>query len=505
VYRAFIQTGKLVNVTVTDHYTDTKAGWTQILTGYRWWRTGVFQNQIWFHSIPRGYTIPERLEQIYGPDQIATAFITGKLNQMEMEDGTGTAAIGSPFAIYSNQALYANLPSQLDFLNVGDLSQDRGADVVGPLVLQFLANNIHNRFFGFFHFSDPDHIGHQYGENSIQYENGIETCDYWLGQIVSKLNSLGLSQNTLIYITSDHGFDEGAYAHLNAPYVFLATNDNNVIRDGDEVDIAPTVYYGLGLWNQSFNPTLDGYPLQLSLSATEEQHRQAVLKDTANLPAPSVRITDSGSGIETISFSASDNNLAAVLLLVDNKLKADGQWIWITDGETVTASGSYRIITTEYASGEHSVKIFAFDEHGANNGGLGNDPVYGGYPSINTVYFEVGEQSAPSNVQINPPPSPNTIPHATPTLAFASPTPKPTSTPDSSLSPGTTDSSQRTLSSSDQSIYINLTNIAFLTIVSIIVALTIVVYARNRKRQARATPACLSGRDLRTLFFWFYF
>ena len=291
----FIQTGKLVNISVSDHHTDTKAGWTQILTGYRWWKTGVFGNSYWFQSIPKGYTIPERLENIYGSNQIATAFITGKLNQMEIEDLTGTAAVGSPFAQYSNQALYANLPSQLDVVSVGDLAEDRNADVVGPMDLQFIENNTNNRFFGFFHFSDPDHIGHQYGENSIQYENAIKTCDYWLGQILNTLNNTGLTQKTLIYITADHGFDEGLKTHSNAPYVFLATNDNNVMRNGDEVDVAATIYYGLGLWNQSFNPALDGTPLQLNLTATEEQQRQAILSDTDVIPIPSVSISDNGS------------------------------------------------------------------------------------------------------------------------------------------------------------------------------------------------------------------
>ena len=194
---------------------------------------------------------------------------------MEILDATGTAAVGSPFAQYSNQALYANLPSQVDVVSVGDLAEDRGAEVVGPMDLQFIQNNTNNRFFGFFHFSDPDFIGHQYGENSIQYEAAIETCDYWLGQILNTLNNNGLTQKTLIYITADHGFDEGLKGHSNAPYIFLATNDNNVMRNGDEVDVAPTVYYGLGLWNQSFSPALDGVPLQLNLTSVENQHRQA--------------------------------------------------------------------------------------------------------------------------------------------------------------------------------------------------------------------------------------
>ena len=418
---AFVQTGKLVNITVSDHYTDTKAGWTQILTGYKWWKTGVFSNHIWFHSIPKGYTIPERLENIFGSNQIATAFITGKLNQMEIDDGTGTAAVGNTFATYSNEALYANLPSQLDVVSVGDLAEDRYANVTGPLMLQFLQSNVNNRFFAFFHFSDPDHLGHLFGENSPEYSAGIETCDSWLGQILNSLNTLGLSQKTLIYITADHGFDEGGFNHMNAPYVFLATNDNNVTRNGDEVDIAPTVYYGLDLWNQSFNPALDGYPLQLPLPVAEDQHRQSVLNDTDNLLKPLISIADTGHNQKTLYFNATDSDLASVFLLIDNTLKTDVQLTWNTTG-TVTASGSYTLDTASLTPGTHNVQILAFDEHAANNGGPGNIPTNGGSPSTNGLDFTVATTATPSSTPMpsqspTEVPSPSLSPSATATPA----------------------------------------------------------------------------------------
>jgi hypothetical protein len=252
-----------------------------------------------------------------------------------------------------------------------------------------LENNAYNHFFAFFHLSDPDHIGHMYGENSVEYEQGIEACDYWLGEIVSKLNTLGVAKDTLIYITADHGFDEGSVWHSNAPYIFLATNDKNVIRNGDEVDVAPTVYYGLGLWNYSFSPPLDGYPLQVNLPASEAEHRQAVLADTANIATPTMSIADNGTGQKTVTFSASDNNLAAVLIIVDGSLKTSGPWTWNrTDGK-VTASGSYIITTSGLSPGTHNVKILAYDEHGANNGGPGRNPADGGDPSKSSMDFVV--------------------------------------------------------------------------------------------------------------------
>jgi hypothetical protein len=418
---AYVLTNKFYNVTVSDHYTDTKAGWTQILTGYKWWRTGVYQNSNWFNAVPRGYTIPERLENIYGSTQISTAFIAGKLNQMEIEDGTGTTAVGSPFAVYSNQALYDNLPSQLDFVSVGDLAEDRDAGVVGPLMLDFLQNNSNTRFFAFFHFSDPDHIGHIYGENSIQYEQAIETCDLWLGKILNELNTLGLTQKTLLYITADHGYDEGGFGHQNAPDIFLATNDQNVIRNGDQVDIAPTVYYGLGLWNQSFSPALDGYPMQISLPETEAQHRIAVLADKTPLQQPSISITDTGVNRKTVTFRGTDGNLATVLLVIDSRLRTDVSLNWNYTGP-ITASGSYDINTTNLSEGLHSVKILSFDEHGANNGGI-DKPSSGGWPASASVDFYVGTQPTVT------PPIDNTG-HTNPTSSHVpSKSPPPTSSP----------------------------------------------------------------------------
>ena len=55
-----INEGKLVDITVTSGATDTKAGWTQILTGYRPEVTGVYSNSR-FRDVPAGYSIFERL------------------------------------------------------------------------------------------------------------------------------------------------------------------------------------------------------------------------------------------------------------------------------------------------------------------------------------------------------------------------------------------------------------------------------------------------------------
>jgi hypothetical protein len=414
--QSIINDGQIVNVTVSDHRTDTKSGWTQILTGYRWWRTGVFNNVYWFHSIPRGYTIPERAESYFGSDNVATGHITGKMGHMEVINGSSTAATG----IFTHEAIYSNIPSQVDVCNVGD----RNATIVGPLALQFIENYSRTQFFGFFHFSDPDTAGHTQpsgGENSPLYENAIMRCDNWLGQIQNKLAALNLTQNTLVYVTADHGFDEGGYSHNFAPYISLVTNDKRVTRNGDQIDVAPTAYYGLGMWGKTFEPSIDGYPLQISLPAGEEERRQSVLADLTAPPKTTISSPTNGatvSGTVPITFNASDKYLSAVLFLVNNTLKSDGPWTW-TYTNTVQANGLYNFETANLNPGAYSLTLLAFDEHGASNG-QSNSTI--------TVKETALQPSPTPNPTPKPAPKATTAPTSTP-MYTAAPTPTATTLP----------------------------------------------------------------------------
>ena len=101
------------------------------------------------------------------------------------------------------------------------------------------------------------------GERDDVVTEAIIDDDQWLGQIVDKLQESGILEQTLIYVTTDHGFDEATYDHINAPYGILATNDPLVIRSGDRKDVAATILkrYGLSLGPDGDIPGVDGYPL----------------------------------------------------------------------------------------------------------------------------------------------------------------------------------------------------------------------------------------------------
>ncbi len=87
--------------------------------------------------------------------------------------------------------------------------------------------------------------------------------DRWLGRIVSKLKEWDIYDETYLYVTTDHGFDEGKDSHKNAPFGFLAGNDPYLARSGDRRDLTPTILkrYGISLERQGSIPAVDGYPL----------------------------------------------------------------------------------------------------------------------------------------------------------------------------------------------------------------------------------------------------
>jgi hypothetical protein len=67
----------------------------------------------------------------------------------------------------------------------------------------------------------------------------------------------------LVYVVTDHGFDEGTYQHANAPYGIFASNDPLVMRSGDRKDIAPTILerYGISRGAIGPAPAVDGFSL----------------------------------------------------------------------------------------------------------------------------------------------------------------------------------------------------------------------------------------------------
>ena len=250
--------GAIFNSTITDGETSTKPGWTQIFTGYNAKVTGVYTN--WqYKPIPDGYTVFEKVENYFGSSNVVTMFVSGKAEH------TGGACVGEP--TYKNGQLviedlgqpWCFTKTHLDYFETNLQANSN----VGNRALALLAAHQDDRIFALFMFWDPDVHGHMSGENSAYYSKQIVDDDSWLGKIVAKLRELGIYEQTLVYVVTDHGFDEGGNQHTNAPYGFLASNDPLIMRSGDRKDVAPTILERYGITRGAIGaaPAVNGYSL----------------------------------------------------------------------------------------------------------------------------------------------------------------------------------------------------------------------------------------------------
>ena len=167
-----------------------------------------------------------------------------------MEEG------GAKYVVFEGSPYYT-MHQNVDQWRFG-LTQD---EKVGDEALAMLDKYGKKPLFCFVHFAEVDHQGHRFGEPSQEYDDAIVSGDKQLGRIMEKLKELGVYQKTWIYVTADHGFDVGAKHHKDAPHVFLATNDKQVVRDGARTDIAPTILDRLGVDTAKIAPPLDGESL----------------------------------------------------------------------------------------------------------------------------------------------------------------------------------------------------------------------------------------------------
>jgi predicted AlkP superfamily pyrophosphatase or phosphodiesterase len=243
-----ISSGALVDIDVTGHQTDTKAGHAQMLTGYDPARTGVYSNGK-YGPIPSGISIFERLHQALGKQGITTIMLTGKDHNLGSR-APGLLSHGEPY--------YLVRPG----ITVWDGDQMRPASVVGEKAVSYIRDYAKKgRFFLFIHFPDIDLSGHRYGEASEAYDNAMVECDRWLGKIMTELESQGIDGRTLVYVSADHGFEVGSKNHGNAPHIFLATSDPSVTQAGQQRDITPTILRAMGVDLAKISPALPGKPL----------------------------------------------------------------------------------------------------------------------------------------------------------------------------------------------------------------------------------------------------
>jgi LysM repeat protein len=139
----------------------------------------------------------------------------------------------------------SNARSEIDYWKVGEQPQAWVTDSA----LQFIQAHANSRFFLWIHYKEPDTLGHKLGENSADYSQAMVIDDQQLGRLIRDLQARGIEDQTLVILTTDHGFNEGGTQHdtcsADTKDLFLAASRSGTGLFGcirSQTDIAPCVW-----------------------------------------------------------------------------------------------------------------------------------------------------------------------------------------------------------------------------------------------------------------------
>lgn len=138
-----------------------------------------------------------------------------------------------------------NARPEIDYWMVGEQPQSWVTDNA----LRFIRTHARSHFFLWVHYKEPDTLGHQKGENSAEYSQSLVIDDQELGRLIGELRDQAIEGDTLLVLTTDHGFNEGGFQHdtctADTKNLFLATSRNGTGLFGcirSQTDIAPCIW-----------------------------------------------------------------------------------------------------------------------------------------------------------------------------------------------------------------------------------------------------------------------
>jgi len=192
------------------------------------------------------------------------------LAEVLKDNGYKTAAIIASFALNVQFGLDQGFDSYSDFKDHSEgkvnFINGRRASDTARLTNKWLQENKDDKFFLFTHYYDP-HYPYNPPEGFIEpfkdspYDGEIASVDHAIGQVIEKLKELGLYDNTMIIITSDHGemlgqHEEGGHGYyiyegaVKVPLIVKVPGSKKSRRIDETVgliDIFPTVCSYLGI------------------------------------------------------------------------------------------------------------------------------------------------------------------------------------------------------------------------------------------------------------------
>ncbi|MFK5972451.1 MAG: alkaline phosphatase family protein [Flavobacteriaceae bacterium] len=125
--------------------------------------------------------------------------------------------------------------------NVNSIKHGETVDETIAFATQFIKNE--RPQFTFIHLDELDHTGHKYGHGTAQYYKEVEATDVAIGKVITALKEIGIFNQSIIIVTSDHGglgkdHGEETMSQLEIPWVISGPK----VVQNKRIDVPVNIY-----------------------------------------------------------------------------------------------------------------------------------------------------------------------------------------------------------------------------------------------------------------------
>jgi hypothetical protein len=293
-----------ITLRITDHIPATDPGQACIETGYGPNITGIDKNYFGStvkRSIPQGLTTTERIKAVYGVSWKTALVMPWTQNFVNVTDTADSVFWNqreeTDYWFSSENVTWSESAQEKDNFAIGWGGFNTAllrANYTASKLAEFIYENKDNNFYGAIHFVEPDFRGHTFSESippesveiSPQYKQSLIECDDALGIIIDALKDVGMYNETVVLVTTDHGFRYQAHGPPAYPFgmpdvteIWLVSNDPEVTNElgwGLQNDLSPTCLGLAGIDPSNFQPFYNETSMALPLWKANINNRETV-------------------------------------------------------------------------------------------------------------------------------------------------------------------------------------------------------------------------------------
>jgi len=291
--------GGEITLRITDHSPSTDPGLACMESGYGPDITGIDMNYFGStikRSIPEGLTTTERIKAVYG-DSWKTGLVMPWTQDFVNVTNTADSNFWrqreeTDYWFSSENVTWSQSAQETSNFAIGWGGFNSAllrANYTANKVAEFIRENKDNNFYVRTHWVEPDFAGHIYRETvdnkiSPQYKQALIECDKALGIIIEALKDTGIYEETVILVSTDHGFKGIGHGPPTYPFgiaditeTWLVSNDPEVTNElgwGLQNDISPTCLGLAGIDPSNFQPSYNVTSMALPLWEANINNRE---------------------------------------------------------------------------------------------------------------------------------------------------------------------------------------------------------------------------------------